>query len=322
MENNQIWEEKSYTEPPKKLENNGITVPNVTMKEINLNYVKKECKDIGKIGLVYLITNKINYRIYVGITTLTIEIRWKQHKRDSKKLNYPLYQEMRMYGEENFNISLLETIESTNKNDLIQKLNKLEIYYVKKYESYVGWNKNGYNLTTGGGMENISEESRKKQSNSMKLRYIKNPEIGKQHGQKLKKLYQNNKELKDKISKIQIERYKNPLERIKTSNAIKNAYINNPSLKEKISEIHKKLNKNRPEIGYNHSIKISGKNHPLYNDKIYNFVNIITKENFSGTSFNFRKKYNLLQSKISLLINGKRKIHKNWMIYDTSAYKK
>jgi hypothetical protein len=34
-------------------------------------------------GSIYLITNKINDKKYVGLTTRSIEIRWKEHCRHS-----------------------------------------------------------------------------------------------------------------------------------------------------------------------------------------------------------------------------------------------
>ena len=38
-------------------------------------------------GYIYLITNKINNKKYVGKTELSIKARWKQHIKDSKKNN-------------------------------------------------------------------------------------------------------------------------------------------------------------------------------------------------------------------------------------------
>lgn len=38
-------------------------------------------------GYIYQIVNDVNEKVYVGKTELTIEQRWKQHLRDSKKEN-------------------------------------------------------------------------------------------------------------------------------------------------------------------------------------------------------------------------------------------
>ena len=58
-------------------------------------------------GYVYCITNLINGKQYVGKTTSTIEERFKEHCRDSRKercSKRPLYDAMNKYGVENFKI--------------------------------------------------------------------------------------------------------------------------------------------------------------------------------------------------------------------------
>lgn len=102
-------------------------------------------------GYIYLITNKINGKTYVGQTTKTIEKRWKQHLSHSKYDNYPLYYAMRKHGIDNFYIELLDIIEEQTFDDLIATLNDLEICYISIFDSL----KNGYNATAGG--ENSSE---------------------------------------------------------------------------------------------------------------------------------------------------------------------
>ena len=61
---------------------------------------------------IYVITNLINQKQYVGKTSYSIEKRWKEHCYDSKKNDVnkhrPLYNAMQKYGIENFSISLLE----------------------------------------------------------------------------------------------------------------------------------------------------------------------------------------------------------------------
>ena len=93
-------------------------------------------------GYIYQIVNDINEKVYVGKTELTIEKRWKQHLRDSKKENIknrPLYKAINKYGEEHFYISILE---ECNTKDLSER----EIYWVDKLEAFT----KGYNATQGG----------------------------------------------------------------------------------------------------------------------------------------------------------------------------
>ena len=93
-------------------------------------------------GFIYKITNNINNKIYIGKTYKTIEERFQEHIRDSKKENNekrPLYAAMKKYGLKNFSI---EQIEECSNSLLSAK----EIYWIGYFDSY----KNGYNATLGG----------------------------------------------------------------------------------------------------------------------------------------------------------------------------
>ena len=62
---------------------------------------------------IYKIINKKNNKIYIGKTEFSIEKRWKEHLRDSKKnLDRPLYRAMNKYGIENFDIEQVEKTDS------------------------------------------------------------------------------------------------------------------------------------------------------------------------------------------------------------------
>lgn len=92
-------------------------------------------------GFIYKITNDINDKMYIGKTSLTIEDRWKEHIRDSKKRvlyeKRPLYNAMNKYGVDKFHIDIIEQTGN---------LDEREIYWIKYYNTY----KNGYNATLGG----------------------------------------------------------------------------------------------------------------------------------------------------------------------------
>lgn len=60
---------------------------------------------------IYKITNMINGKSYIGKTNLSIEKRFKEHCRDSKKErceNRPLYSAMNKYGIENFTVEQID----------------------------------------------------------------------------------------------------------------------------------------------------------------------------------------------------------------------
>lgn len=109
-------------------------------------------KQSGKYeGFIYLITNNVNGKKYVGQTRTTIEHRFAQHKSDSKKYNFPLYRSFNKYGIDSFSINELQKIEHEDKNKLIEKLNESEIFYISSFNSKIP---NGYNIVDGGNSNN------------------------------------------------------------------------------------------------------------------------------------------------------------------------
>jgi group I intron endonuclease len=89
---------------------------------------------------IYKITNDINGKIYIGKTENSIEQRFKEHCRESKRERAearPLYRAMNKYGIEHFHIDL---IEKTDKPEEREK------YWIEQFNSY----HNGYNATLGG----------------------------------------------------------------------------------------------------------------------------------------------------------------------------
>lgn len=94
--------------------------------------------------IVYKITNTVNSKVYIGITTSTLKYRWSRHLTEGRNISNTkhLYRAMRKYGEDKF---IAEEIDNT---DNFETLGKLERYYIKLYDSTNP--DKGYNLTKGG----------------------------------------------------------------------------------------------------------------------------------------------------------------------------
>jgi group I intron endonuclease len=98
--------------------------------------------------IIYLITNTINGKKYVGQHCGTTDSRWKQHLAAALKLEdpKPLYAAIRKYGADKFKYEVLEVLGSEADEKL---LDEREIHFIKEYNTYIG-NGQGYNLTLGG----------------------------------------------------------------------------------------------------------------------------------------------------------------------------
>ena len=91
---------------------------------------------------IYKITNLINGKSYIGKTLKTVEERYNEHLRDSRKKvreKRPLYSAMKKYGSENFKVEIIEECEPKN-------LNNREIFWINYYNTF----REGYNATLGG----------------------------------------------------------------------------------------------------------------------------------------------------------------------------
>lgn len=94
---------------------------------------------------IYKIQNKLTGKIYIG-QSVNIERRWQNHiyfaylnSDKNKSYNYPLYKDIRDFGKNNFEFSIIEECDP-------KLLNEREIYWISFFNSY----KDGYNQTSGG----------------------------------------------------------------------------------------------------------------------------------------------------------------------------
>jgi group I intron endonuclease len=107
---------------------------------------------------VYLITNTVNGKRYVGQTNQTLARRWAGHTRKDN-CRY-LYAAIMKYGKANF---IIESIIEVPTKELA---NEFEIEYIEKYCTLAP---NGYNIFPGGDdRPPLTEEQRKRLSERMK----------------------------------------------------------------------------------------------------------------------------------------------------------
>ena len=135
---------------------------------------------------LYRIHNSINTKNYIGITSRTIEERFREHLASARGGSpYRIHAAIRKYGAENFNIEAL--FQST---DADYMLFEAEPSFIKTYNSF----ENGYNATAGGvGVPGLrhSDETRAKMSALLYERDLdwsgpNNPMYGKRHSEESK----------------------------------------------------------------------------------------------------------------------------------------
>lgn len=106
------------------------------------------------LGNLYIVTNSINTKVYIGKTYTSLEERWKRHIRDAfrtdRENNTKFYNALRKYGPEQFKIELIAQFDECI-------LEQKEQEYIAKHNSF----NNGYNSTLGGDgntLKNIDEQ--------------------------------------------------------------------------------------------------------------------------------------------------------------------
>ena len=92
---------------------------------------------------VYKITNKVNGKIYIGITNQGSGTRYRHHWYEARTGEpSPIHKAMAKYGEDNFTLEIIDFA------DTYDELKEKEKFYIKKFNSMD--RSVGYNLTEGG----------------------------------------------------------------------------------------------------------------------------------------------------------------------------
>lgn len=92
---------------------------------------------------IYLITNLVNDKKYVGQTIQIPQKRWNEHRwlASNNKTQQYIHKALRKYGVDNFKF---EVIDECSSHD---ELNEAEIEWITRYDTFLG---EGYNMTLGG----------------------------------------------------------------------------------------------------------------------------------------------------------------------------
>jgi len=95
------------------------------------------------VGRIYLITNKVNGKQYVGQTKKTIQKRWNSHMCLAKKgSSLALHNAIRKYGKDKFTLECLEEVSGSHVDLMAAEIRQIALHS-SVYPS-------GYNLTHGG----------------------------------------------------------------------------------------------------------------------------------------------------------------------------
>ncbi len=92
-------------------------------------------------GYIYILTNKINGKQYVGQTTRLLDRRFKEHMRESQKQCIALHNAVKKHGKSNFSVRILQNAYSRIELDNLEKTVIMKLGTLSP---------NGYNITEGG----------------------------------------------------------------------------------------------------------------------------------------------------------------------------
>lgn len=169
---------------------------------------------------IYCVTNIANGKMYVGLTTKTVEERWKGHLRSAERSNTVLAKAIRKYGEKSFDISAIDIAETD------EQLSHKERFWIGELNTLVP---NGYNLTEGGFDGKPGAAMKKRLSRAASRRFSKEGE----------------REAQSKRTK---RYFSDEANRERQSDLIRASFEHNPELREGVSSWSKHQWETRREL--------------------------------------------------------------------------
>jgi hypothetical protein len=234
-----------------------------------------------------------NGKHYIGLTTTSLEHRQKGHKTCAKNINCIncLYNALRKYDM----VNTFELIE-IDTADTIEELREKEIAYIIEYNSYY-MDGNGYNMTFGGDGLNgyiITEDDRQQMSEAqikrfevpgakeehciiMNKRFDDNPELRQKMSELKNEYYEKHPELRQQMSEIKKMYYEeNPQAGKEHSERLKEYFATHPDARNEMSERMKMYHEEYPEAGKEHSERLKEyyATHPDAGQKISDSLNM------------------------------------------------
>lgn len=150
-----------------------------------------------KLWCVYKHVLKEDGRVYIGQTN-NIKTRWKP---SAYKNCVKFYNAIQYYGWDNFTHEIIEN------NLTLEEANKLETYYIQKYNSI----ENGFNLNSGGENKLASQETKDKMSQTRK-----NVPKTEEHKQAIKKALTGYKQTEEHKKNNRLAQHRKPVQCIET----------------------------------------------------------------------------------------------------------
>jgi len=273
-----------------------------------LNKFKWICKH--KLCGVYLILNTTNGKYYIGSSNHIIR-RWSKHLNDLKKKihhNIHLQRAFNQYKPEKFEFIFIKNVspESLIKSEQIY----LDVAKAEKEFTY--------NISFTADRPEMTEAMKCKISSGIINAYKNNPALG-ERASELKKLFFKNhpQAVIDNRMRVKQSYIDDPNLKRLSSERMKR-FFDNPASRKHLSDKAKSRYKNNPllgkQIGERNKLLYSGHGNPRYDEACYNFYNIVTKESYVGTRYDFYKKYDINKNDVGKIINCPGTFTTNWCV--------
>ena len=191
-----------------------------------------------------------NGKHYIGLTSRSLKQRQREHKCSAQNDNtHCLYNALRKYDM----VDAFELVE-IDTADTQEELCEKEIGYILTYNSHY-MDGNGYNMTYGGEGTTgyvYTEDVKQNMSETKKKYHEDNPEAGKEHGERMKKYYEETTEAREQMSEIKKKYHEDNPEAGKEHGERMKKYYENPEARKEHGERMKKYNKEHPEARKEH----------------------------------------------------------------------